>query len=62
MSSDAEYFRRRASEERAHADLATAPNIAAIHLKLAEKYEALAHDAERGQTLSPGWDEGPATA
>ena len=59
MSSDAEYYRVRAIEERELAAIAAQPNIVAIHLELAEQYEALAQEAGVQSTLRPGWG-GPA--
>ena len=38
---DIEYYRRRAISEREAANAASQPNIAAIHLELAEHYEAI---------------------
>jgi len=38
MENDIEYWQRRASEERACADVCSDPNIAAIHRRLAVYY------------------------
>jgi hypothetical protein len=43
---DAAYYLRRAREERERAEQATLANAAAIHKKLAERYEALAKREE----------------
>ena len=42
MESDASYFRRRATEEKAAALEAPHPQARHIHLKMAERYEDLA--------------------
>lgn len=56
MTSDAEYYRARALEERDRAATATEPKIVAIHLELATKYESLANDVEVEPTSRPGWE------
>lgn len=43
---DAAYYRHRAREERERAEQATPANAAAIHRKLADRYEALAEREE----------------
>jgi hypothetical protein len=43
---DAAYYRRRAREEHERAKRATPANAAAIHEKLAERYEAIAEREE----------------
>jgi hypothetical protein len=57
MSSDADYFRARAIEERDCAATASEPNIVGIHLNLAEKYEGLVQEAELQPTIRPGWED-----
>ena len=56
MTSDAEYNRARAIEERALAAAAIDPTISAIHRVLAEKYEALAREVEVQPTVGLAWD------
>jgi hypothetical protein len=55
MTTDLDYYRARALEERNRAAAASDPSIANIHLELAAKYEARAKDARAGPTLRPGW-------
>ena len=45
--SDIEYFRKRATIERALANATSDPKAAAIHNELAERYEALAKENKR---------------
>ena len=47
MSGDREYFRRRAEAERENAKAARDAKAAALHLELAERYEALASEPQR---------------
>lgn len=48
-----DYYRRRERQERALAEAATNPQIAAIHLDMASRYSALV-DASRGaSTMRP---------
>lgn len=56
-SSELEYFRARAAEERSLAQKADQQRVARIHLELAEKYEALAREADQHPTLGAGWDD-----
>ena len=42
ISKDSDYYKQRASEERANAAEADDPKIAAIHIELAMKFDALA--------------------
>jgi hypothetical protein len=44
---DTEYFRQRASVERALSITSSDPAVAAVHTELAERYEALVSDANR---------------
>ena len=61
--SDRDYFRARADEERWLASQSTAPNIRAIHLELAAKYDELVglHAADlEGRAADDGpWDQAP---
>ena len=50
-SSDVEYYRHRASEERELARDARRADVAAIHEELARQYEALVNRAELRPTL-----------
>ena len=50
-SSDVEYYRQRASAERALAEGARRANVAAIHDELARQYEALVNRAELRPSL-----------
>jgi len=50
-STDTEYFRARAEQEREAARHATQPFIANIHLELAKAYEALAKHPEQQATV-----------
>ena len=50
-SSDVEYYRQRASAERALAEDARRADVAAIHNELARQYEALVNRAELRPTL-----------
>lgn len=56
MTSDVDYYRARALEERDRAEAASDPTSATIHRDLATKYEALAREADMQPTLRPGWD------
>lgn len=56
MSSDFDYYRERAIEERQRAADASDENIANIHRLLADKYEALARKVEIEPAVRPGWD------
>lgn len=56
-ASDLEYYRTRAAEEHSLAKKADQENVARIHLELADKYEALAKQAEQQPTLGTGWDD-----
>jgi hypothetical protein len=44
---DTEYFRKRAVAERTLAVTASDPAVAAIHIQLAERYEALVSETKR---------------
>lgn len=61
-TSDYDYYTTRAREERERARAANNQNVAEIHLKLAEKYDSLASEAEAGPTLRSGWDGSPTAA
>ena len=52
-SRDSDYYARRAAEERAKADDSDEPKIAALHLELAIKFEALARVAEANPGANP---------
>lgn len=56
MTSDVDYYRARAFEERERAATPSDPHIASIHGDLAAKYEALASEADVQPTLQPSWD------
>lgn len=56
IPNDLEYYRSRAAEERARALATDDEKVAAIHAKLARKYDELAEAAERGPTLRIGWN------
>jgi hypothetical protein len=49
---DLDYFRSRVATERASAEAATDPRVAAIHRELAERYEALVQPGLR--LVEPG--------
>lgn len=55
MTTDLDYYRARALEERDRAAAASDPSIANIHLELAAKYEERAEEAGAGPSLQPGW-------
>ena len=44
---DSEYYRRRSASERAMAQAASDPRVAAIHHQLADRYEALVRAGKR---------------
>ena len=56
-----EYYRERSAQSRARAAAATRPEIAAIHLDLAERYEAIARtkpstgEADRPRAETATW-------
>ena len=52
MSDDTPYYRQRAIVERSRAEQASAPEVALIHERLAERYEALA--AQLNQSAEDG--------
>lgn len=54
MREDVEYYRARALTERDAAEAACQPNIAAIHLQLAEHYEALLRSNGSGAAIGSG--------
>lgn len=56
MTSDVDYYRARAFEERERAVTASNPSIANIHCDLAAKYEALAKQGKTRPTLRPSGD------
>lgn len=51
MISDSDYFRGRASQERAAAEQATDPLVRQIHLDLAQRYEEAAQAAPKTAQL-----------
>lgn len=55
-SEDSEYYRTRALDERQRAAAATSPDIARIHVQLAEKYEALMAGCANDATAQPDED------
>lgn len=55
FTSELQYFRQRAREERERADAAPSPIIAEVHLALAEKYEGLIAEPDKRETLNNLW-------
>lgn len=53
---DRDYYTERAAEERKLSASSIEPNVAKVHLELAEKYEGLARAAQAAPTLRPGWN------
>ncbi len=45
---NADYYRRRMVEARAHADGATLPEVRVVHAEMAERYAQLLAEVERG--------------
>lgn len=46
---NADYYRRRADEARAHADDATLPEVRRVHLEMAARYDELLAEAQRSE-------------
>jgi hypothetical protein len=55
FTSELDYFRQRAREERERAKTAPTPIVAEVHLALAERYEALIDNPGRREALSNLW-------
>jgi hypothetical protein len=54
-TTELEYFRQRAREERERAETAPTPIVAEVHVALAEKYEAYIAHPERRAMLTGLW-------
>lgn len=46
---NADYYRRRAEEARAHAAESTLPEVRRVHAEMAERYDQLLAEAERAE-------------
>ena len=55
FTSELEYYRQRAQEERERAQTATDPIVAEVHRALAERYEGLTKQPEIRVALSRLW-------
>ena len=55
FTSELEYYRQRAQEERERAQTATNPIVAEVHRALAERYEGLTRQPEIRVALSRLW-------